>query len=122
MSVNVSDTLQILRFELNYLELGGMERDRALDAIKSPFQENSACLNFDDPLRAHACSECALFQFVPEDKQDEELPCHHIPLNDSGETVAELLVKDRGRMVIVLEEWLRTTITRLEAMQKVFDQ
>ncbi len=116
MSGNLSDTLQTLRFELNYLELGGLEKDRAVSTVKSPFRESSACVNFGDPLRPHACSECSLYQFVPEDKRDEEVPCHHIPLNDSGETVAELINRDPRRMVLVLEQWLRTTIAQLEVL------
>jgi len=116
MSGNLSDTLQVLRFELNYLELGGLERDRGLTNVKSPFRESSACMNFGDPLRPHACSECSLFQFVPEDKRSEEFPCHHIPLDDSGETVAELINRDPSRMVVALEHWLRNTIAQMEAV------
>jgi hypothetical protein len=116
MSATLSDTLQTLRFELSYLELGGLERDRAFSTVKSPFRESSACMNFGDPMRPHACSECSLYQFVPEEKRDEEAPCHHIPLNDSGETVAALINRDPRRMVVVLEQWLRTTIAKLEAL------
>ncbi len=116
MSGNLSDTLQTLRFELNYLELGGLERNRSITAVKSPFRESSACLNFGDPTRPHACSECSLYPFVPQDKRNEEAPCHHIPLNDSGETVADLITRDPRRMVLVLEQWLRTTIAQLDAL------
>jgi len=116
MSGNLSDTLQVLRFELSYLELGGLERDQDLANVKSPFRESSACLNFGDPLRPHACSECSLYQFVPEEKRSEEFPCHHIPLNDSGETVAEMITRDPRRMVVALEQWLRNTIARMEVV------
>jgi len=116
MSQNVREILQILRFELNYLEQGGFYRDRALLGTESPFLGTSTCINFGDPLRTHACRECLLHTFVPDDKQNEENPCHYIPLNDSGETIAQLIEKkDPERMVKVLELWLRTTIKRLEA-------
>jgi hypothetical protein len=52
---------------------------------------------------------------VPDDKKNEEFPCHYIHLNDSGETVAELIEKkDPARLVKALESWLRETIERLE--------
>jgi hypothetical protein len=116
MTQDSRDLLQVLRFELNYLEQGGFARDRALLGTESPFRGTFACLNFGDPLQAHACRECLLFQFVPEDKKTEEFPCHHILLSESGETVAELIEKnDPGRMVTALEYWLRTTIARMES-------
>jgi hypothetical protein len=115
MSQDLRDVLQILRFELNYLEQGGFDRDRELLGKESPFQGTFACINYGDPLRPHACSECPLYQFVPEDKRKEEFPCHYIRLSASGETVAELIEKkDPRRMVDALENWLRITIAQLE--------
>jgi len=47
--------------------------------------------------------------------QEEEIPCHHIPLNPQGETVHSM---ERQREQIELEEalknWLRETIQRIE--------
>jgi hypothetical protein len=103
MSHDRREVLQMLRFELNYLEQGGYDRDRALLGTDSPFQGTFACINFGDPLRRHACHECLLHKFVPEDKHTEEFPCHYIPLSASGETVAELIEKkDLRRMVVAL--------------------
>ena len=119
MPQNTHEVLQLLRFELNYLEQGGFERDKALLGTDSPFLGTFACINYGDPLRRHACRECGLMQFVPEDKQNEEFPCHFIPLNASGETIASLIEKnDQRRLVIALQHWLRSTIARLEAMQE----
>jgi hypothetical protein len=116
MPQNSSDVLQTLRYELNDLEQGGFERDRAMLGTESPFLGTFTCINYGDPLRTHACHECLLYQFVPDDKKTEELPCHFIPLNASGETIAELIEKhDSGRMATVLEQWLRTTIADLDA-------
>ncbi len=110
------ELLQLLRFELNYLEQGGFDRDRALLGTQSPFLGTFACINFGDPLQAHACRECLLHQFVPENKQTEEFPCHYIRLTASGETIAELMENnDPRRLEIALANWLRTTIARLEA-------
>ncbi len=113
------ELLQILRYELNYLEQGGYDRDRVWLGTQSPFLGTFACINFGDPLRAHACRECLLHQFVPEDKQIEEFPCHYIRLNAAGETIVELIEKnDPHRLVIALQHWLRATIARLEATQE----
>jgi hypothetical protein len=115
MPQDVREVLQILRYELNYLEQGGFERDSALLGIQSPFLGTFACINFGDPLRSHACRNCLLHQFVPADKMTEEFPCHHIRLNDAGETVADLLKKnDPQGMIKALEQWLRSTISALE--------
>jgi hypothetical protein len=116
MAQDLRDTLQLLRFELSYLEQGGYNRDRAVSGTKSPFRSAFACLNFGDPIQSHACRECLLFQFVPEDKKNEDFPCHHILLSESGETVAQLLARnDPDGMAKALEYWLRVTIAKLEA-------
>jgi hypothetical protein len=115
MAQDLRDTLQLLRFELSYLEQGGYNRDRALLGTTSPFRGTFACLNFGDPIQSHACRECLLFQFVPDDKKNEDFPCHHIPLSESGETVGRLLAKnDPDGMAKALEDWLRVTIAKLE--------
>jgi hypothetical protein len=116
MSQDLREVLDILCFELNYLEQGGFDRDRTELGEKSPFLGTIACVNFGDPLRAHACRECLLYQFVPEDKHGEEFPCHHIRLNASGDTIAGFMARNEpGGMVIALEDWLRHTIAQLKA-------
>jgi hypothetical protein len=123
MSQDSREVLQVLRFELNYLEQGGFDRDQALLGTESPFLGTFACINFGDPLRSHACRECGLMQFVPEDKQNEEFPCHYIRLTASGETIASLIEKnDQRRLVTALVHWLRSTIARLEATPERQDQ
>lgn len=110
------ELLQMLRFELNYLEQGGFQRDRATMGLDSPFLGTTLCVNFGDPLRRHSCRECALHRFVPPDRQHEEFPCHYIPLDASGDTIARLIAtKKPERLEIALKHWLRATIARLEA-------
>jgi hypothetical protein len=110
------ELLQMLRFELNYLEQGGFARDRATMGMDSPFLATSLCINFGDPLRRHACRECGLHRFVPEERQHEEFPCHFIPLNSSGDTIARLIAQKKPeRLEIALKHWLRATIAQLEA-------
>jgi hypothetical protein len=116
MPQDTREILQILRYELNYLEQGGFERDRLATGATSPFLESFTCINFGDPVHTHACRECKLFPLVPEDKRNEELPCHFIRLGANGETMGELIQKhDPRRLAMVLEHWLRATIARMEA-------
>jgi len=110
------DVLEVLKFELNFLEQGGY--GRSVHAPQTPtriFQDSISCLNFGDPQRHHPCSECMLIDFVPESMRNEDVPCHHIPLSPAGETVATLDSRDHQQK---LEEaviaWLRAVIARME--------
>jgi hypothetical protein len=116
MEPNSRELLQMLRYELNYLEQGGFRRDREAVGLQSPFLGTMICVNFGDPMRRHSCEECSLHNLVPENMKKEEFPCHHIPLNASNDTIASLIRKnDPERLESVLKNWLRSTIARLEA-------
>ena len=55
-------------------------------------------------------------QFVPSERRSEDVPCHHIPLNRSGETIASIEDRDRQQQLEdYVKDWLRSTIKRLEA-------
>lgn len=116
MSNDTRDILEVLKFELNFLEQGGYGRSvRTPWKPTSVFLDSPSCINFNDGGRPHPCSDCALTDFVPLKAQDEPVPCHHIPLNPQGETVYTM---ERQREQIELEEalkgWLRATIQRIE--------
>ena len=116
MSTDKRDILDVLRFELSFLELGGYGR-----SVQTPwkptsiFQDSLSCINFNDSERPHPCSQCLLTDFVPNHSQEERVPCHHIPLNLEGETVDSM---ERQCSQVELEEavknWLRRTIERIE--------
>jgi hypothetical protein len=116
MAEDDRDLLEVLKFELSFLEHGGYGRSvRTPWKPTSIFEDSLTCLNFDDPGHTHPCAECLLFAFVPEESRNETVPCHHIPLNQKGDTLASL---DKGYNQLELEEnlknWLRETIQRLE--------
>ncbi len=114
MSEDRRNVLQVLRYELNFVEQGGYGRDSRQGPI-SPFQDTLSCLNFGDPLRSHTCQGCCLSDFVPEGSRTEDIPCHFIPLNDKGTTVAKLLKNgSREDLEAALKAWLRATIAKLE--------
>ncbi|HZQ70592.1 MAG TPA: hypothetical protein VFA68_18835 [Terriglobales bacterium] len=116
MSSDSRDILEVLKFELNFLEQGGYGRSvRTPWKPTSIFQDSLSCVNFNDPARPHACDECLLSDLVPSEHANENVPCHHIPLNGEGETVDTM---ERQYTQPELEEavkgWLRATIQRIE--------
>lgn len=116
MSDDKRDVLEVLKFELEFLEHGGYGRSvRTPWKATSVFQDSPSCLNFNDPSRPHACNECLLTDFVPREARNQDIPCHFIPLNTQGETVDSM---ERQAHQLEMEEtvknWLRSTIARLE--------
>lgn len=116
MSTNPQELLNALRFELQFLEHGGYERSvREPRRELSVFQESPSCLNYASTVREHPCSECFLMDFVPAEKHSEFVPCHHIPLNDRGDTLENM--QGRGQDFQIQEAmrgWLHKKITELE--------
>ena len=117
MSADKRDILEVLKFELSFLEQGGYGR-----SVRTPwkpthvFLDSLSCLNFNEPERPHPCNECLLYDLVPLEHLNEGVPCHFIPLNKEGETIDSM---ERQYNQLELEEavknWLRATIKRLEA-------
>jgi len=117
MAANQQVLLDALKFELNFLEHGGYDRSvREPSKELSVFRESPSCLNYGSVERMHPCSECFLINFVPAEKRGESVPCHHIPLNDRGETLEALQGYGRdSRVQEAMHDWLRKTIAELEA-------
>jgi hypothetical protein len=132
--------LNALKIELDFWELGGYKppalgrlparaseidpgsklpfkistRESHID--HSVFRGSPSCLNYGLPAGKHPCSECWLITFVPPEKRGEEVPCHHIPLNERGETVATLVGPGNASHVQeAVLDWLHKTINQLEA-------
>lgn len=116
MPRDTHDILELLKFELQFLEQGGYGRSvRTPWKATSPFQDSPSCLNFNDPERPHPCGECLLMQFVPAQARNEDVPCHHIPLNSQGQSV--FTMEQRSQQLAVedaLKNWLIATINRIE--------
>lgn len=116
MSHDDRDILHLLKLELAFLENGGYKRSaRAPWKPTTLFLDSPICPNFYRPNPAHSCQECQLIQLVPSAKRDVTCPCHHIPLNGSGETLDSLYrwgtQEERKK---VLRNWLREAIGRIE--------
>lgn len=110
------DVLEVLQFELDFLEQGGYGRSvRTPRQPREIFLDSPACLNFADPERPFPCSRCVLIDFVPEERRAELIPCHHIPLNSSGGTVKALFdATNEAPVHEALGQWLQKTIAQLK--------
>jgi hypothetical protein len=117
MSKDERDLIELLKTEFDFIEKGGYGRSvRTPWKETSPFRDSLTCVNYALPERAHPCSECHLIDFVPEAKRNERVPCHFIPLTESGETVEDLEGEgNQGRMEEALKQWMRRKIQQLEA-------
>lgn len=116
MTQDDRDIIETLKSELNFIEKGGYGR-----SVRSPweptsiFEDSPICLNYADPQGSHPCSQCLLIDFVPPENRNKPVPCHHIPISTTGETIDDLeWVEDRHGLEESLKDWLRVTITRLE--------
>jgi hypothetical protein len=113
------DILELLKEELAFVEQGGYGRSvRRPWLPKSAFQDSLACINYADPDHAHACSECHLTDFVDEEHQSENIPCHFIPLNEAGETIQDLEAQDnQAKLEATLKQWMRVKIKEIEQVR-----
>jgi len=108
-------TLEVLQAELSFLQQGGYGRSvRTPRDPRIPFVDSPSCLNFLEADRPHACNGCILIDFVPDADREKTTPCHHIPLDLKGHTIADLAsASDDPKIIDALEHWLRATIDRL---------
>jgi len=116
MSQENRDVLDVLKFELKFLQDGGYGR-----SVRTPwrptfvFEDSVTCPNFGDPARPHPCDQCLLMEFVPENMREQRVPCRFIPLTANGETVDHYYrAGTQPEMEEALALWLRTQITRIE--------
>jgi hypothetical protein len=112
MSSDPRDVLEVLRYELSFLEQGGYRAQKNPLVAVSPFQDSLSCINHGMPRRPHSCDKCLLWDFVPEAYRREDVPCHFIPLTPTG-----LTIESRQREAELeqnLKAWLRETIAKLE--------
>jgi hypothetical protein len=116
MTDHKQDVLEVLRFELQFLNDGGYGRSpHAPWRAPYIFEDSPTCLNFNDSSRSHPCGECLLTQLVPPELRREQVPCRFIPLNGAGQTVDSLYqYGTQLEMEDALRRWLRREIGRIE--------
>lgn len=116
MAQDNRDILEILKFELSFLEDGGYGRSpHAPWRAPAVFEDSPICPNFCDPARPHSCESCLLQQFVPNGQKQENIPCRFIPLTEEGVTVEDLYrTASQVELEEALRDWLRAQIARIE--------
>jgi hypothetical protein len=117
MPADLKEIIDQLKLERDILKNGGYGR-----SVRTPwkrtklFRDSVTCLNFDEVVKRHPCNECLLWEWVPENHQNEDLPCHYIPLNDRGDSIASLEdAGDREAAEKALLGWLDSILEHLEA-------
>jgi hypothetical protein len=114
------DLIDVLKFELNFLEKGGYGRSpRQPWRSQLIFEDSPTCMNYDRKEDPAPCNACVLMDLVPRGSRSEPVPCRHIPLNMAGETVDSLYHNgDQYEIEDAVRSWLRRTITQLEEERK----
>ncbi len=112
------EVIDALKLEMDIIQDGGYGR-----SVRTPWRETTlfrdsvTCLNVGEAAKKRPCSDCLLIDHVPEDHKEDDLPCHSIPLNELGDTIASLEQKgDRAAIEAALVQWIQLTIKRLEAL------
>jgi hypothetical protein len=116
MQKDERDLLEVLKCELQFLEDGGYGRPpRTPWRPQYIFEDSPTCMNYDSKENPGPCSDCVLMQLVPAGRRSEKIPCRHIPLNVSGETLDSLYrCSDQKEIEEIVGGWLRTIIRRFE--------
>ena len=116
MQKDERDLLEVLKFELEFLQKGGYGRSpRTPWGPQYIFEDSPTCMNYDSKESPSPCSDCVLMHLVPPELRSAKIPCRHIPLNASGETLDSLYrYSDQKEIEETVGNWLRATIQRLE--------
>jgi hypothetical protein len=112
------DTLTFLKEELAFLERGGYGGSLPWRPV-SIFMDSPSCPNRLDADRSTPCQHCWLYQFVPDQFQQEPGPCQFIALNDDAESVHSMsrqYTPDEVEQAV--RNWLETEIRRLESVSQ----
>ncbi len=124
MQKDERDLLEVLKFELQFLQDGGYGRSpRTPWRPQYIFEDSLTCMNYDSKENPGPCSDCVLIQLVPPERRSETIPCRHIQFNTSGETLDSLYrYNNQQETEETVGAWLRATIQRLEEERAVAQQ
>jgi len=120
MKKDERDLLDVLKFELNFLEKGGYGRSpREPWRSRYIFEDSPTCMNYDSKDHRDPCAECVLMQLVPLEFRAAEIPCRYIPINPEGDTLDSLYrYADQFETEEIFGNWLRVTIAKLEEQRQ----
>ena len=116
MEPDIRDIIEHLKLQRDIVKDGGYGR-----SVRTPwkeerlFRDSITCLNVTEQVKKHPCNECLLWEWVPDAHKDEDIPCHFIPLDGRGQSIAELEeAGKREEAEQALLVWLDSTINDLE--------
>jgi len=117
MQKDERDLLEVLKFELEFLEKGGYKPStRQPRGFQFIFEDSPTCMNYDSKDNPSPCGECVLMGLVPPGERNQTIPCRHIPLNAEGATLETLYRSaEPHELEDIYGKWLRETIAKLEA-------
>lgn len=115
MQKDERDLLDVLRFELDFVEKGGYNPSpREPRKMNFIFEDSPTCMNYDSKDNPGPCNDCVLMGLVPPEQRNQTIPCRHIPLDADGQTLETLYRQaEPGKIAEIYEKWLRTTIEKL---------
>jgi len=118
MPTDERDLLDVLKFELAFLQHGGYGRSpRTPQKPQYIFEDSLTCMNYDSKENPGPCSDCVLMNLVPPERRFEKIPCRHIPLNVSGEALESLYQhSNQNEIEETVGGWLTSVIQRLESL------
>jgi hypothetical protein len=92
--------LQALKRELGFFDAGGYGRSfRSQWRPTLLLRDSPVCINYSHTGRRYTCSQCPLFSLVPANESKTMMPCHRIPVDPSGTTIAELYQRGTQQML-----------------------
>ena len=108
--------MYLLKLEMGIIQGGGYGRPVVVSWRDVRLMRDCVtCLNVVDSESEHQCHECFLLEHVPDSHRQEKVPCHFIPLNQNGETIAELNRQGkRAEAQAALLDWIGSTIQKIE--------
>jgi hypothetical protein len=117
MAFDRDEIFDKLKQELKILEAGGYDPSTEPPyRMPEVFRDSVSCPNVGVEFKLTPCSECFLIYFVPPEHRGQENPCHYIPLNKAGDTVASLRGRgNEGQLRAALRTWLRATLFSMVA-------
>ena len=116
MKYDKQEIIAKLKLEAGIIRDGGYNPS-VRDPHSQPriFRDSVSCLNVGLEVKKEPCDDCLLMLFVPPGERHKENPCHHIPLNEKGDTVASLeAAGDREKLENTLLAWLEKAIESAE--------
>lgn len=116
MAKEKRDLLEVLKFELEFLEQGGYGRlPREAWRSRLIFEDSPTCANFNSREQI-PCEDCVLTPLIPGNALEKNVPCDYIPLTPAGDTLDSLYrTGTQQEIEDVLRVWLKTTIKQLES-------